>query len=79
MFCGTLELTNGLKMVSQFGNTGMNLCRISFLIGFGGLSVLCQVYSIIVKENISIKPYFYGKVLQGVFSFVITWIFLNIF
>ena len=42
------------------------------MLGFGGISVLLQVYSIIMKSNISIKPYFYGKLLQGVLSFIIT-------
>lgn len=71
---GFIELTNGLKAMSLLQITKMNICLISFLIGFGGLSVLFQVYSIIVKEKISIKPYFYGKLLQGVISFFITWI-----
>ncbi|MCI8308656.1 MAG: hypothetical protein HFJ45_00205 [Clostridia bacterium] len=44
----------------------------SFLLGFGGISVLLQVYSIIIKFNISIKPYFYGKIIQGILSCIIT-------
>lgn len=48
----------------------------SFLLGFGGISVLLQVYSIIVKQNISIKPYFYGKLLQGLFSVLFTFILI---
>lgn len=74
---GIVELTNGVKNISLLSYTNINICIVSFLIGFGGLSVLFQVYSIIAKENISVKPYFYGKILQGVLSFIITFILLN--
>lgn len=73
---GMIELTNGVKSISLLQPTKLTICITSFLIGFGGLSVLFQVYSIIAKENISIKPYFWGKLLQGVLSFFLTSIFL---
>lgn len=76
---GIIELTNGAKAISLLGTTVINVCVLAFLIGFGGLSVLFQVYSIISKENISIKPYIYGKLLQGVLAFFYTLIFLNLF
>lgn len=69
---GIIELTNGVKEIALLQLTKLNICIISFLIGFGGLSVLFQVYSIVSKENISIKPYLYGKLLQGFLSFFIT-------
>ena len=67
-----------MKSFSLINISKLNVCFISSLIGFGGLSVLFQVYSIIAKEKISIKPYFYGKILQGVLSFFITWFLINI-
>lgn len=73
---GILELTNGAKAMSLFGISNFNIAILAFLIGFGGISVMLQVYSIIVKENISIRPYIYGKLLQGVFAFFYTLIFL---
>lgn len=75
---GIIELTNGVKNMSILPLNNINISIISFLIGFGGLSVLFQVNSIISKENISIKPYIYGKILQGFISFFITFLFLNI-
>ena len=75
---GLIELTNGVKNISLLPLTKFNICIISFLIGFGGLSVLFQVYSIIAKENISIKPYFYGKLLQGILSFFITYLLMSL-
>lgn len=76
MISGIVELTNGVEEMSYLENTALNFGFISFLIGFGGLSVLFQVYSIIAKENISIKPYFYGKLLQGILSAIITFLLL---
>lgn len=75
---GVIEMTNGLNLTSNLYNVLPNftLLLISFLLGFGGISVLFQVYSIIAKENISIKPYFYGKLLQGFLSVIFTSIFI---
>ena len=39
---------------------------------FGGISVLLQVFSIATKNNLSIKPYFIGKILQALFSSIYT-------
>ena len=76
---GILELTNGVKTVSLQGNLPLNIGIISFLMGFGGISVMFQVYSIISKENISIKPYLLGKILQGIIAFSYTMIFFICF
>ena len=71
-----IELTNGLNILSSiYMDLPLTiLLLISFFLGFGGFCVLLQVYSIISKENISIKPYLYGKVLHGFFSAIITFI-----
>ena len=78
LFSGIIELTNGTKLSSQFFDTNpiSSILLTSFLLGFGGCSVLLQVYSIITKEGISIKPYIYGQFLQGILSILITWILL---
>lgn len=75
---GIIELTNGLSLASALYDAlpTFTLLLISFLLGFGGISVLFQVYSIISKENISIRPYFYGKLLQGIFSMIFTFILI---
>lgn len=74
---GCLELTNGAKIVSLYAFSKFNIGIIAFLLGFGGLSVMLQVYSIVGKENISIKSYIYGKLLQGGLAFIYTVIILN--
>ena len=75
LITGLIELTNGVNLSSSFYNSNplTSILLTSFLLGFGGLSILLQVYSIITKEKISIKPYFYGKLLQGIISVFITY------
>lgn len=75
---GIIEMTNGLNLTSVLYDTlpMFTLLLTSFLLGFGGISVLFQVYSIIAKENISIRPYFYGKLLQGIFATIFTFILI---
>ena len=75
---GIIELTNGVNVVSSCFTSFPKPCIlvISFLLGFGGISVLLQVFSIIAKSKISIKPYFYGKILQGFIAMILTFIFI---
>ena len=75
---GFIELTNGVNLASELYENYhlISILLTSFLLGFGGISVLLQVYSIISKENISIKPYIIGKLLQGIFSVIFTFILL---
>ena len=77
---GLIELTNGLQQTSLLFQTMPTQCILlcSFLLGFGGFSVLLQVYSIISKSKISIKSYFYGKVLHGVISVILTFFLLKL-
>ena len=78
LLSGLIELTNGVKLSSEIFSYKNNISILltSFLLGFGGCSVLLQVFSIITKEGISIKPYFYGKFLQGILSVLITWLLI---
>lgn len=78
LITGTIELTNGINLSSELYETLplLSILISSFLLGFGGISVLLQVYSIIAKENISIKPYLYGKLLHGFFSIIFTFILI---
>ncbi len=79
---GFVELTNGVSLVANI--SGINLINIkvilcAFLLGFGGTSVLLQVFSIISKSGLSIKTYFIGKLLQGIIAAFYTFIALELF
>lgn len=80
LLCGILEITNGINAISSIAckKLSINIILTSFLLGFGGISVLLQVLSITSKTDLSIKPYIYGKILQGILASVYTYIFINI-
>ena len=44
----------------------------SFILAFNGLSVHAQVASIIAPTDIRFAPYFFGRILHGIFASIIT-------
>lgn len=78
---GLMELTNGVNAIASIPaqKISINIILCSFLIGFGGISVLLQVLSITSKSKLSIKPYIYGKLLQSSFSALYTFLILEHF
>ena len=78
---GLLELTNGVVSVAAVTsrNLGMNVIVCAFLLGFGGISIMLQVFSILSKSDISIRPYILGKLLQGTLAAFYTFLLLQHF
>lgn len=76
---GMIELTNGVKLVAStpLKQISFHILTCSFLLGFGGISVLLQVFSIVSKTKLSIKKYLIGKLLQGCFAIIYTLLFLQ--
>lgn len=81
VFTGLFEITNGINMISmiKLKNISLNIIVTAILLGFGGLSVLLQVFSIVSKSDLSIKPYVIGKILHGVFAGFHTFLIISIF
>ncbi len=79
LISGFLEITNGINAISGIPckKLSINLIFTAFLLGFGGISILLQVLSITSKTDLSIKPYIYGKLLQGILASFYTYIFIN--
>ena len=75
------EITNGINYISMIksSNLTIQLILTSFFLGFGGISVLMQVYSIISKTDLSIKPYTLDKLLHGLTSAIYTLIIILLF
>lgn len=74
-FIGLLEMTNGCSLVSNLTiNNVPKIIIISFLLGFSGLSIISQTYSITYKTNLSFKKYVIKKFIQGIICSVITFI-----
>lgn len=78
---GIIELTNGVQKVTSIPcrEISINIILCAMLLGFGGISILLQVFSITSKTDISIKPYIFGKILHGIFAGLYTYIFINYF
>ena len=76
---GILELTNGIQAISSIAckKISLNLIFTAFLLGFGGISVLLQVWSITSKTDLSIKPYLYGKLLHGLLAAIYTYLLMT--
>lgn len=81
IFTGLFEITSGISLVSaiHIKQISINIIITAFLLGIGGLSVLLQVFSIVSKTDLSIKPYIIGKLLQGIFAATYTFIFIQFF
>lgn len=71
---GIIELTNGVSSAANIHskNLSTNIILSAFLLGFGGFSILLQVLSIINKHGLSIKTYFFGKIMQGLIAALYT-------
>lgn len=81
VLAGIIELTNGINMVANIPIKAIsqNIILCAFLLGFGGISVLLQVFSILSKTDLSIKKYIIGKFLQGIIAAIYTFIVFQLF
>ena len=79
LLSGIVELTNGVNLVANtpIKVISINIILCAFLLGFGGFSVLLQVFSIVSKNGLSIKKYAFGKLLQGIFAAFYTFLALH--
>lgn len=75
LFLGSIEITNGCNIISSLNiNIYLKLSLISFLCSFSGISIISQVSSVIKSNKISLLKYSTFKILQGIISFIITFI-----
>lgn len=81
LLTGFLEITNGIKQIANIPVKAItiNIVLTAFLLGFGGISVFLQVFSITSKSDLSIKPYLYGKIIHGLLAGIFTYIAIQIF
>ena len=78
---GILEITSGISSISNIAikEISLNIILSAFLLGTGGISILLQVWSIVSKTDLSIKPYIIGKLAHGIIAAIYTFVFINIF
>ena len=71
---GVIEMSNGTHGASiAQGPSSLKLAIISFIIGWGGLSVQAQSLSFIKKTEIKISVYLFSKLLHGLLAFTLTY------
>jgi len=75
LFLGSIEMTNGCSIISTLSlSLPLKLSIISFLCSFSGLAVIAQVSSFVSETKINYGKYIFFKIIQGIFSFIITYI-----
>lgn len=75
---GFFEMTAGcVNIFNTDLSIYLKIYLISFTLGFSGFCVICQIYSVISKYRFSLKNLILFKLLQGIFSSIITYILLN--
>ncbi len=81
IFTGVLEISAGVWQFKDMAasETALSAALVSFILGFGGISVYCQVLSIIGGSGISSKLYLIGKLLHGMISAAVAFILIGLF
>lgn len=74
---GMLEMTGGAALASGLSNHGAPLA--AAILGFSGISVLCQFISICKGHNLPIMPYVLSKMLLAALEFLLSFAVINIF
>lgn len=72
LLIGLLELTNGCLQLPTLTSPGLALMIFSVLLAFGGLCVMMQTQSVLSNCGLSLQTYFPGKVLQALFSLLLS-------
>ncbi|MEF2291644.1 MULTISPECIES: sporulation integral membrane protein YlbJ [Virgibacillus] len=70
---GLFEITIGVQSISVVPDTlFLQAVLVSFILGFNGFSVQAQVASILAKTDIRFAPYFFARILHGLFASILT-------
>lgn len=69
LIAGILEVSKGALLMSKLSISKRIIATLtSFLIGFGGISVLLQATTFLKNANVSIKFYIFQKITHGILS-----------
>jgi sporulation integral membrane protein YlbJ len=80
LFLGSIEMTNGCSIISTVSlPLELKLSIISFLCSFSGLAVIAQVSSFVSETKINYSKYIFFKLIQGIFSFAVTYVSFKLF
>lgn len=67
---GFFEITIGSDLITKVEADPLiaKVIAVSFILGFNGFSIQAQVASILAKSDIRFFPYFFARILHGVFA-----------
>ena len=76
LISGLFEITLGAQLISQIQSATLMEQAIitSLILGFSGFSVQAQVASILAQTDIRFKPFFFARIIHGVFSAAYTFL-----
>ena len=74
---GGMEMTGGAALASTLGEVGAPLA--AAILGFSGISVLCQFVSICKGHNLPIAPYVLSKLFLAAIEFLASFLIINCF
>lgn len=77
---GMIEMTSGICSLSPaYSSPALIAALASFLLGWAGLSIHCQILSILGDTDLSVKYLFAGKAAHGVLSAIFTYFVCSFF
>jgi hypothetical protein len=77
LVAGLLELSSGVSSLAGTGREGVSMA--AFMLGWAGLSVHCQVLSVLGDSGLSVRPYLAGKLCHGLIAAALTWVVTRLF
>lgn len=69
---GIIEMSNGVSLIARLNQEPLTLAVISFILGWGGLSVHAQSLHFLKNTQIKTPLYLFAKLLHGVIAFILT-------
>ena len=72
LLTGALEISSGVWSLSGGGAAGPRMVMASLILGWAGLSVHCQVLSLLGGSGLSARPYLLGKGLHALCAAALT-------
>ena len=76
---GLFEFSGGNVFIADSAfPLSLKLVMSSVVTGFAGLSVHMQVMAVTAKHRLSVTPYLLGKIMHGLFSGALTYVFIKI-
>ena len=77
LLTGLLEVSSGVSSLTGEGLLSGRMALAAFMLGWAGLSVHCQVLAFLGDCGLSMRTYFFGKLLHGVLSAALTTLVLR--